>query len=116
MPSHPLVTQLGFARSEFQRCLEGVPPEDAVRRFKPMNCISWIVGHLANQENAYWVLVAQGREVAPGIAGRADRPGDAGVAMAKRVGRTASTTAGCTATVSKSSSAPRKDQAYSRWM
>ena len=67
MHSHPLVTQLRFARSEFQRCLDGVSAEDAVRRFEPMNCISWIVGHLANQENAYWVLVAQGREVAPGL-------------------------------------------------
>ena len=67
MPSHPLVTQLRFARSEFLRCLDGVSPEDAIHRFEPMNCISWIVGHLANQENAYWVLVAQGREVAPGL-------------------------------------------------
>jgi hypothetical protein len=67
MPSHPLVTQLRFARSEFLRCLDGVSPEDAVHRFEPMNCISWIVGHLANQEHAYWVLVAQGRNVAPGL-------------------------------------------------
>jgi hypothetical protein len=51
MACHPLVTQLRFARSEFQRCLDGVSAEDAVHRFGPMNCISWIVGHLANQEN-----------------------------------------------------------------
>ena len=67
MPSHPLVTQLRFARSEFLRCLDGVSAEDALHRFEPMNCISWIVGHLANQEHAYWVLVAQGRTVAPGL-------------------------------------------------
>lgn len=67
MPCHPLVIQLRFARSEFVRCLDGVSAEDALRRFEPMNCISWIVGHLANQENAYWVLVAQGREIAPGL-------------------------------------------------
>jgi uncharacterized damage-inducible protein DinB len=67
MACHPLVTQLRFARSEFQRCLDGVSAEDAVHRFEPMNCISWIVGHLANQENVYWVLVAQGREIAPGL-------------------------------------------------
>ena len=67
MPAHPLVTQLRFTRSEFVRCLDGVSAEDAVHRFEPMNCISWIVGHLANQENAYWVLVAQGRKVAPGL-------------------------------------------------
>jgi uncharacterized damage-inducible protein DinB len=67
MACHPLVTQLRFARSEFQRCLDGVSAKDAVHRFKPMNCISWIVGHLANQENTYWVVVAQGREIAPGL-------------------------------------------------
>ena len=66
MNCHPLVTQLRFARSEMMRCLEGVSAEDAVRRIMPMNCISWIVGHLANQEQAYWVLVAQGRLVVPG--------------------------------------------------
>ena len=67
MPCHPLVTQLRFARSEFLRCLDGVSAEEAVHRFEPMNCISWIVGHLANQENTYWVAVAQDREIAPGL-------------------------------------------------
>ena len=43
--THPLVTQLRFARSELMRCLEGVSDQDARRRFEPMNCISWIVGH-----------------------------------------------------------------------
>ena len=47
--THPLITQLRFARSEFVRCLEGVSQEDAVKRLLPMNCISWIVGHLANR-------------------------------------------------------------------
>lgn len=65
--THPLVTQLHFARSEFQRCLDGVSAGDALRRFEPMNCLSWIVGHLADQENRYWVLVAQGRSLAPGL-------------------------------------------------
>lgn len=63
--AHPLVVQLRFARSEFQRCLEGVSAEDAVKRLEPMNCISWIVGHLANQENGYWVYLAQGKALAP---------------------------------------------------
>ena len=65
--AHPLVTQLRFTRSEFVRCLEGVSAEDAVRRILPMNSISWIVGHLANQEQGFWVLVAQGRLVVPGL-------------------------------------------------
>ena len=67
MPTHPLVVQLRFTRSEFLRGLDGVVDEEARRRFEPMNCISWIVGHLANQEHAYWVLMAQGRNVAPGL-------------------------------------------------
>lgn len=63
--THPLVSQLRFARSEFQRCLDGVSAEDGARRLEPMNSISWIVGHLANQEHAYWVLWPQGRNLAP---------------------------------------------------
>ncbi len=64
---HPLVTQLRFARSEFTRCLEGISAKDARRRLLPMNCISWIVGHLAYQENLYWVVRAQGRDLAPDL-------------------------------------------------
>jgi DinB superfamily len=67
MSVHPLVTQLRFTRSEFIRCLRDVSSEDGVRRIMPMNCISWIVGHLANQEQAYWVLLAQERMVVPGL-------------------------------------------------
>ena len=65
--TQPLVTQLRFARRELLRCLEGVTDEDARHRFEPMNCISWIIGHLANQENTYWVMVAQGRKIQPGL-------------------------------------------------
>ena len=65
MDSHPLVAQLRFTRSEFARCLDGVSAEGAVRRLEPMNCISWIVGHLANQEHRYWVVWAQGQNLAP---------------------------------------------------
>ena len=67
MSIHPLVNQLRFARSEFLRCLKDVSPEDALRRLEPMNCISWIVGHLANQEHRYWVVLAQGQNLAPGL-------------------------------------------------
>lgn len=65
--THPLVTQLRFARSELVRCLEGVSPEDALRRIDPMNCLSWIVGHLASQEHFLWVLKAQGENIAPNL-------------------------------------------------
>ena len=67
MSIHPLVTQLRFTRSEFVRCLEGVPPEDACRRLGPMNCLSWIVGHLASQEHFLWIEMAQGQNIAPGL-------------------------------------------------
>jgi hypothetical protein len=67
MTMHPLVTQLRFVRSEFVRCLDGVSAEDAVHRFEPMNCISWIVGHLANQEHRYWVVAGQGQMLVPGL-------------------------------------------------
>lgn len=58
MPHH-LVTQLRFARSEFRRCLEGLSDEDARRRVQPVNSISWMIGHMANQEHFLWVHVAQ---------------------------------------------------------
>jgi hypothetical protein len=57
--AHLLVTQLRFARSEFKRALEGVSSEDALKRLGPMNSISWTVGHLANQEQRYWLYRSQ---------------------------------------------------------
>lgn len=57
---HPLVVQLRFARSEFARCLEGVSDEDARQRIMPMNSISWMVGHLAAQEQYYFGYLPQG--------------------------------------------------------
>ena len=58
--SHPLVSQLRFARSEFVRCLEGIYDEEARHRIMPMNCISWMVGHMAAQEQYYFVFFPQG--------------------------------------------------------
>jgi uncharacterized damage-inducible protein DinB len=49
------------------RCLEGVSALDACRRVEPMNCLSWMVGHLANQEHRYWVVFAQGQNLAPAL-------------------------------------------------
>lgn len=56
---HPLVVQLRFTRKEFQRALKNMTDEEARRRFEPMNCISWIIGHLAWQEQEYWLTRAQ---------------------------------------------------------
>jgi hypothetical protein len=52
---HPLVTQLRFTRGEWSRGLEGLTDADARRRFGAMNCISWNIGHLAWQEQRYWL-------------------------------------------------------------
>lgn len=65
--THPLVDQLRFARSEFRRGLAGLTDDEARRRFLPMNCISWNVGHLAWQEQRYWLQFAQERIVVPGV-------------------------------------------------
>jgi hypothetical protein len=65
---HPLVEQLRFARSEFKRGLEGVTAEEARTRLLPMNCLSWNVGHLAWQEQRYWLQSAQGQTPYPQIA------------------------------------------------
>ena len=48
--THPLVDQFRFTRSEWLRGLEGVTEEHGARHFGQMNCISWIVGHLAWHE------------------------------------------------------------------
>jgi len=61
----PLISQLYFARKEFVRGLEGVTDEEARRRFLPMNCISWNVGHLAWQEQRYWLTHMQGITLIP---------------------------------------------------
>ena len=65
--AHFLVDQLRFSRGELQRCLDGISDEDARRRIMPMNCISWSIGHLANQEQFFWVWIAQGKVVVPGL-------------------------------------------------
>lgn len=64
---HPLVLQLRFTRSEFQRALAGVTDDDARRRFLPMNCLSWNVGHMAWQEQRYWLWRGQDRVLLPQI-------------------------------------------------
>lgn len=62
---HPLVDQFRFTRREWLRGLEGVSEDDAARHFGPMNCISWIVGHLAWHEHRYWVELGQGKVLFP---------------------------------------------------
>ncbi|HLF25673.1 MAG TPA: DinB family protein [Anaerolineae bacterium] len=63
--TQPLVEQFRFTRSEWLRGLAGVSEEDAARHFGPMNCIGWIVGHLAWHEHRYWLERAQGQVLFP---------------------------------------------------
>ena len=60
--AHPLVDQLRFTRAELVRAMEGVTAAEATQRFMPINCLSWMVAHLANQEQSYWLLMAQGAD------------------------------------------------------
>ena len=65
--AHPLVDQLRFTRSEFLRGLRGLDEADAQRRLEPMNCIAWNVGHLAWQEQQYFVTWPTGKRPFPDI-------------------------------------------------
>lgn len=67
MTTHPLIDQLRFTRSEFVRAIKNVGEEDARQRFLPMNCISWNVGHLAWQEQRYFLQFGQGQMLLPEI-------------------------------------------------
>jgi hypothetical protein len=58
---HPLIDQLRFTRSEFMRGVKGIPDADARKRLLPMNCISWNIGHLAWQEQRYFLHFGQGK-------------------------------------------------------
>jgi hypothetical protein len=64
---HPLVSQLRFTRSEFMRSVKGVSEENACQRLLPMNCLSWNVGHLAWQEQRYFLYYGQGELLLPEI-------------------------------------------------
>ncbi len=64
---HPLVLQLRFTRSEFKRALKGLGDAEARKRFMPMNCISWNVGHLAWQEQRYFVFYGQSQMLLPQV-------------------------------------------------
>jgi hypothetical protein len=71
---HPLVRQLRFTRSEFARALKGVRDEEAERRVHDLNSLAWTVGHLAWQEQKYFLHYAQGSMPFPEV-DRAFRPG-----------------------------------------
>lgn len=65
MVSVPLVEQLHFSRAEFRRGLWDVSDEDGEQRIGPMNSIGWMVGHLAWQEERYWLRRARNTILIP---------------------------------------------------
>jgi hypothetical protein len=67
MSSHPLVQQLRFTRNEFRHAFEGLSDADSRKRFMPMNCISWNIGHLAWQEQRYFLVYGQGQLLLPEV-------------------------------------------------
>jgi hypothetical protein len=69
---HPIVDQLRFTRSELVRSLDGVTDEEARHRFEPMNCLSWIIGHLANHEQR---VLLQGQGLPLAVEGLHERVG-----------------------------------------
>jgi uncharacterized damage-inducible protein DinB len=60
-----MVVQLYFTRGEWQRALDGITDAEGRRRLEPMNCISWMIGHLAWQEQLYWLKRARGHLLVP---------------------------------------------------
>ncbi len=63
--AHPLVLQLRFTRSEFKRAISRLSEADARKRLMPMNSISWTVGHLAWQEQRYFIYFPTGGLLMP---------------------------------------------------
>jgi len=63
---HPLVLQLRFTRSEFIRAAR-VSEADSAKRVKTMNSIGWTIGHLAWQEQRYFIYFPTGEMLVPEI-------------------------------------------------
>src|SRR5207249_2662006 len=82
---HPLVTQLRFTRAEFLRTIKGVTEKDARRRLLPMNCLSWNVGHLAWQEQRYFLGFGLDVQPYPDIAAEFTTGGPASTPTLARV-------------------------------
>jgi len=65
--AHPLITQLRFTRGEFHRSVKNVSIQDGKTRILPMNCLGWNVGHLAWQEQRYFLFFRNGTYLFPEI-------------------------------------------------
>lgn len=58
--AHPMVLQLRFTRNEFKRGLRNVSEADGTERVGRLNALGWSVGHLAWQEQKYFIHYGQG--------------------------------------------------------
>jgi len=64
---HYLVTQLEFARDEFQRVMQGVSSQEGERVLPPFNSLGFMVAHMAVHEHTMWILMGQQRKLYSGI-------------------------------------------------
>jgi hypothetical protein len=62
---HTLVQMLELSRQEFDRNLTGLTDKDACKRIEPMNCISWIIAHVAWQHRVIFVDWPVGKDIDP---------------------------------------------------
>lgn len=62
---HTMVQLHYLTRKEFERNLVGLTDEDARKRLEPMNCISWIIAHVACQYQTFFVDWPQGKDTDP---------------------------------------------------
>ncbi len=58
-PEH-VVAMLLVTRRELRRALRGIPEREAMVRVGGMNSVSWIVAHVAWQEDLFWRHLTQG--------------------------------------------------------
>ena len=63
--THPRIDQFRFARREWRRGLVGVTEPEGARHFAAMNCIGWIVGHLAWHEQRTFLTRPQAQTPYP---------------------------------------------------
>ncbi|BBB48157.1 DinB family protein [Pelolinea submarina] len=72
-----IINQLKFTRGEFRKGFTGVNEDEGMRRFMPINSISWMVGHLAWHEQLYWLTRLQGYTPIPELNDLASFGGEA---------------------------------------
>jgi len=53
--AHHLVRYVQHTRRELRRAVEGMSIADLEHRVGGLNSVAWIVGHLARQEQTYWL-------------------------------------------------------------